>query len=131
LHEHFFYFHSSFTEWLNARKSGKSPAEAADLDRKAAATLGLQANEHQALTALTAITASELRAIDAERKAYLNARAAREQRGIPSDLQKYEARRQDAVTRGIAALQKSLPPNAWNSVRGYINGPHRDGIRVQ
>jgi hypothetical protein len=131
VYRQFFYFHLSFNEWLATRTAGKTPAVAADLNRKAAAAFGLTESDHQQVTTITTAIARELRAIDQEEIAHANSRARYEQHPLPAVLRQLETRRQDAVNRGTAQLQQSLPQAAWSSLRGYINGPYRGAIRVQ
>jgi len=131
LYRQFFQFHSSFSDWLTARTSGRSAAEAADLNRKAASAFGLKEADHQQLTVVSNGIGRELRAIDQEQIAHANARARMEQHPLPVVLRQLELRRQDAVNRGMTQLQQVLQAEAWVSLRGYINGPYRNGIRVR
>jgi len=59
---------------------------------------------------MTSATARELRAIDQEQYAYANSPARYEQHPGPSVMQQFKSRRQDAATRGLAQLQKTLSP---------------------
>lgn len=131
LHRQFLYFQLSFSEWLSTRTTGKPVAEAADLSRKAALVFGMKEADHKQMEAISNAIGRELRAIDQEEIAHINGRARYEQHPLPAVLQQLETRRADAVSRGMAQLQRTLPPDAWNALRGYINGPHRSGIRVK
>ncbi|MCC7483299.1 MAG: hypothetical protein IT541_17435, partial [Hyphomicrobiales bacterium] len=104
----FFYFHLSFNEWLATRTTGKTPVEAADLNRKAASSFGLQQTDYQQLTTITTAIARELRGIDQEENAHANARARYEQHPVPAVLQQLELRRQGVVNRGMLQLQQNL-----------------------
>ncbi len=128
LYLQFFYYHSSFADWLSSVKS-KPGTNPADVDRKAADIFGLSPAGHQQLAAITMEVTQELRAIDKEMAAHANARAHYEQPPLNSMMKQYEAQRQAAVTRGIAKLQQSLPPNVWKATQAYINGAFRNSIR--
>lgn len=131
LHRQFLYFQVSFSEWLTTRTAGKPTAEAADLTRKAAAVFGMKEADHKQMETISSAIGRELRAIDQEQIVHINGRARYEQHPVPSVLRQLETRREEAVIRGMAQLQRTLPPDAWNALRSYINGTYRNGIRVK
>lgn len=131
LERQFLYSHLSFNEWLTARTTGKVAAEAADLNRKAAAAYGMKESDYRQMDAISSTIGRELRAIDLEHKTHVNGRARYEQHPVPSVLRQLETRREETVSRGMTQLQRTLSADAWNSLRAYINGPYRNSVRVK
>ncbi|MBL8233866.1 MAG: hypothetical protein JNL98_35535 [Bryobacterales bacterium] len=124
LYRQFFYFHHGLSNWLATTKARRSPNEAVDLDRKAAAVLRMTPGEHQQVATITAAVGAELRAIERKEQAHANMRARYEMPPVASMVQQFEAEKADAVNRGTARL-RALPPGIWRATQDYINGDFR------
>jgi hypothetical protein len=130
LYAAFFSFTDHFGGWLDARGAA-APANRAKLMQSAARYLRVDEADLPKLVAVSRAATAELRRIQAESRAYVEAETRNKRRPDVAVLEQFQSRRRTAVAAHVGQVRQGFSPAGWSRLQEYVNVDYRAGIHAQ